>query len=119
MGETKHTPGPWEFILHPYDDVELEKRRKLGIEPIRMLTNQGEAPIMGGLGDDRRRVALVDCQADYKRGRGYEAECEERDANARLIALAPMMYEYIKAKADAGDEEAKAIIAKVCGLEGD
>jgi hypothetical protein len=112
MKESKHTPGPWVFEPYPYPEEEVEKRRNLGMEPIRMLTNEGQAPIMGGSREeeDRRRVAVVDCQADYKRGQGYKSECEERDANARLIALAPTMYEYVKAKAEAGDTEAARIL---------
>jgi hypothetical protein len=35
------------------------------------------------------------------------------EADARLIAAAPTMYDYIKAKADAGDAEAQAIMEAV------
>ena len=93
MKEATHTKGPWEFAIYGLEPEMIEKQRQAGIEPIRTLTNEGQAPIMGGGDDDRRRVALVDCQADYKRGQGYKAECAERDANARLIAAAPDLLE--------------------------
>ncbi len=32
------------------------------------------------------------------------------EANARLIALAPMMYNYIQRRADSGDSEAQEVI---------
>lgn len=37
------------------------------------------------------------------------------EANARLIAASPRMYSYVESRADAGDEEAKRIIAEVSG----
>lgn len=33
-----------------------------------------------------------------------------REPNARLVSLAPTMYEYIRARAEAGDSEAAAIL---------
>ena len=39
----------------------------------------------------------------------------ERIANARLIAVAPMMYEYIVSSASNGCAEAKKLIAKAEG----
>src|SRR5215470_1452919 len=104
------TPGPWEFVLYGHTPEMLEKMRQVGMEPPRALTNEGQASVMGGLGDDRRLVALVECQAEYKRGQGHTAECAERDANARLIAIAPALYAYVKAKADDGDAEAVRIL---------
>lgn len=35
---------------------------------------------------------------------------ESREANARLIAASPAMYDYVASKADAGDEEALKIV---------
>ena len=40
----------------------------------------------------------------------------EQNANTRLIAFAPSMYEYIKKMATRGDQEAQAIGAAVEGL---
>ena len=68
-----HTPGPWSPSA-------------IG------LTNDGALPIMADIGaDDRKRVATVDCQSRFKRGEGWKSECDERAANARLIAAAPEM----------------------------
>ncbi len=41
-----------------------------------------------------------------------DSECA---ANARLIAAGPRMYSYVESRAEAGDEEAKKIIAEVSG----
>lgn len=81
MSEERYTPGPW----HPSE--------------IGFLTNDGQRPIMAGRVDDqeRRRVALVDCQISYKRGQGYKTDCAEREANARLIAAAPALLEALTA----------------------
>jgi hypothetical protein len=38
---------------------------------------------------------------------------EEMDANARLIAAAPTMAEYIQRKADEGDQDAAKIISSL------
>ncbi len=40
---------------------------------------------------------------------------ETREAHARLIAAAPEMYAYVRTRAEAGDTEAQAIIAKAEG----
>jgi hypothetical protein len=37
----------------------------------------------------------------------------EDEANARLIAASPKMYDYIAAKAAAGDDEARAIVEAI------
>ena len=39
----------------------------------------------------------------------------EQDANTRLIASAPAMYEYIKKRAAEGEQEAQSIVAAVEG----
>jgi hypothetical protein len=54
--------------------------------------NNGEIAITSEEG----RICVVDCKADYKRGQGYLAQCEERDANARLIAAAPDLLEALQ-----------------------
>ena len=109
--QAEPTPGPWRAVVYTVDDKTVEKMRQLDMEPLRALTNDGEVSVMA----DGQLVAHVACQADYKRGQGHTAECAERDANARLIALAPTMYAYVKARAEAGDEEAARILD---GLKG-
>lgn len=84
----KHTAGPWKYRLYATDDTP-EMLAKFGIKPVRMLDNSGAMAISHADG----RVALVDCQASYKRGQGHATECSERDANARLIAAAPDLFE--------------------------
>ncbi len=69
----KHTPGPWSVS-------------KVG------LTNDGGRPVV----TDDVRIAVVDCQSEVSRKEAWRAECEERDANARLIAAAPALYETLK-----------------------
>jgi hypothetical protein len=101
------TPGPW----------------RIGFGA----TNDGQRYIMAGSGDEHRRVALVDRQSDYKRGKGHEGECPERDANARLIASAPQLVEALRTiatRATGTDPEfrmtqvrelARAALAAACG----
>lgn len=82
MSETKFTKGPW-FL------AELCQRG--------MFPNDGGFAIMAPDADQgNRRVALVDCQTPFKRGKGNEAKCEERDANARLIAASPTMLDALE-----------------------
>ena len=64
------TPGPWAIS-------ELHANGLFG--------NNGEAFVSSA----DYRVAAIDCHTKYKRGDGYKAKCDERDANARLIAAAP------------------------------
>ena len=80
------TPGPWTVRIWATQD-DPEKLRKLGIEPVPALTNDGERTIWAG----EIPVASVRCQADFKRGQGYRTDCDIRDANARLIAAAPAL----------------------------
>ena len=88
MSGTKPTPGPWTFRFYANSDKEVAEARKFGIEPVRMLDNNGACAIMSGDGDDAKRICMVDRQAKAKRGEGYKTECSERDANARLIVRA-------------------------------
>jgi hypothetical protein len=80
-----HTPAPWVFRKYLVSDADRALMEANGMKVPRALTNDGGVPIIG----PERRVAVVDAQIDYKRGKGHEVECAERDANARLIAAAP------------------------------
>lgn len=62
------TPGPW------------------GVSAIG-LTNDGGKPITNA----DRRVAVADAAVDLPKKQMWQAECSERDANARLIAIAPTL----------------------------
>lgn len=87
MGE--HTPGPYFFRECAQDAEDIETMRGLGLQPTRMLTNEGQIALMAGAGDDVKRIALIDCQTNYKRGEGHKSACAEREANARLFAAIP------------------------------
>ena len=90
----KHTKGPWEFRQYFGGDEEAKKQIAMGMTPTRILMNNGACSIIGGEHDDH--IAFVTCQSEFKRGQGHIAECETRDANARLIAKAPQMLEALK-----------------------
>lgn len=87
----QYTKGPWKFRLYATDDTPAELA-KFGIKPVRMLDNSGAMAISSEGG----RIAMVDCQAAYKRGQGHATECAERDANARLIAASPDLFEALR-----------------------
>ena len=125
MSKGKHTPGPWrfkEYVEFPADVKEELERSGREIPRFRFLTNDGQAAITSDHADNA--IAYVQCQTKFKRGMGHKAECEMRDANARLIAAAPELLEVLKAfpgfidDATIGDdwiERAWAAIAKAEG----
>ena len=83
---SNHTPGPWKIEDHP--------------EPGYRYISAPE------------RMALADvvwCMEDEDRS----PECE---ANAHLIAAAPMMYSLLANRAESGDDEARKLI-EVIGNE--
>lgn len=90
---TEPTPGPWEFRFFSLSDEDVEEARRLGLQPPRLLGNDGSVNVTAGSGEDRKPIARVECQTRYKRGEGYRTECAERDANARLIAAARELLE--------------------------
>lgn len=80
---SRHTKGVAVFRMWAQSDKDREFMLANGMEPSRLLDNQGAAPLMVG----ETRVAMVDCQSKFKRGQGHESECAERDANAARLAL--------------------------------
>jgi hypothetical protein len=80
------TNGDWAPRFYVQPDDQIARLRENNLEPTRALTNEGQAIIMATFGDDRARIALVECQTTYKRGQGYSTDCAERDANARMMA---------------------------------
>ena len=89
--KTAHTPGPWSAgalcEISGWVDISIGGYPR---NPVAYAT-----PAAPGGPDERRD--------------------SETAANARLIAASPRMYSYVESKADAGDEEAKKIIAEVSG----
>lgn len=72
---TKHTPGPWEINLHGPPPKNVDR---FDVGPLGRVDG----------------VAQVKLYADMAR--------EEAEANARLIAAAPTMYEALEAICDSG-----------------
>lgn len=88
-----YTKGKWHWSEFHGSAEDVALMKKHGMKPVQALTNDGQRYLMSGSGDDAKRIALVDCHTKYKRGTGHQQSCEERDANAHLIAAAPDMYE--------------------------
>ena len=85
MNMAEHTPGPWKFYWRLED---------------------GKANC-GVFVEQHPGQALSICRAPQ-----YERR-EQWEANARLIASSPKMYEYIARKAKEGDSDATRIIATI------
>lgn len=121
----KFTPGPWRAPLYALSDEDLAAARKVGLNPGRFLQNDGSMSVMTGDAEDAKPIATVVCQTGYKRGEGYRTQCDERDANAHLIASAPDLYavlaEIYEFEEGAGETDrpmmarAKAALAKAWG----
>lgn len=97
----KHTPGPWEFSLY----FPGSKVKKLG--------NDGSAYVTA---NDVGSICTVLPIKKAKRGQGHLLDDEERDANAKLIAACPSMYDALQKIANgdydnAHDPKAAAKIA--------
>ena len=78
------TPGPWVVVGR--------------------LTKYVEARLVG------RLIQEVAACGPTMADEGYG---QQQEANARLIAAAPTMHEYIAKRADAGDNEAKQILESI------
>lgn len=78
---SKHTPGPWSLSASG------------------LRTNDGAIAVLhySAESQDCTHIAYITCQAKFKRGQGWNAECAVRDANAHLIAAAPeLLSELVK-----------------------
>lgn len=80
---TKHANGPWISV------------RDKEVNEILIKTKKG-----------RKFIASLDLHS-------IKTGTEENCANARLIAASPSMYDFIKSKAEKGDEDAKALLADI------
>lgn len=96
MSNQRFTPGPWDFPLYPMDEAQRLEAESLGISVARFTHNDGAVSVMAGSDDDRKPVAHALCQTGFKRGEGYKTICDERDANARLMAAAPDLFDALR-----------------------
>jgi hypothetical protein len=106
MSESKHTPGPW--LLHSgflgyFGDVYVKnlaaKKPEDHHHVARLYAPKPERnPIcsLDGSVQKREAIAVV-------------------EANARLVSICPEMYDYISTRAELGDKDAIALIAKAEG----
>ena len=95
----KHTPGPWWPVLDSAGTWNVATRRDpcpITHEEVTEVGCRWGAYICMGIGDHTAN-----------RTRGNE------EANARLIAAAPAMHEYIAQRAEVGDNEAKKILESI------
>ena len=85
----KHTPGPW----------------------IAQIPNIGEDPFeRDERGNQYWEIKPAEMLFD---GRYLDVTAWTSEANARLIAASPTMYEYIVRRAEIGDSEAKSILETI------
>lgn len=92
------TPGPWEVANGSDVFTHLGGRNASGVAAAK---NDG--------------WHIADCDMGPSSTEEGEADIPnvEKLANARLIAAAPTMHEYIAKRADAGDNEAKQILESI------
>ena len=97
MSEFKHTPGPWTALI--------EGESMWGSDSHSVVAGEHFAGIAG---------VMIECEASTHGEDGVTHVTQEQGiANARLIAAAPTMHDYITKRADAGDHEAKQILESV------
>ena len=85
--EAKHTPGPWSVCEHSWCETSIR------------------APSTDN--------ALCRLDINHATEESQEADEEQMAANARLIAAAPAMYEYIASSALNGCTEANKILEAI------
>ena len=91
------TSGIWEFRPFAFTDEVRKQMEAVGIKPTRAIGNDGGVSVMTTDGDDRKLIATVASQTEFKRGKGSEVDCPERDTNARAVAEVPNMIEALQA----------------------
>lgn len=94
MTENKHTPGPWKYSFESpaVDSVWA------------IVTDRA-----GGI------IANVNPETGPDATSAPATRKMPADANARLIAAAPTMYNFVASKAASGDNEALAIMGAING----
>lgn len=104
-----HTKGPWEFRFDALSPEDAERARKLGMPVPRWITNEGGVIVLGPPDEVSHRpwICEVGSKADVAKNKRRTADDTERDANARLIAQAPVLFELARQSLqllqDAGD----------------
>jgi hypothetical protein len=89
--ETKHTPGPWNAKLGQFD-----------------FGNDGERYVVHRNEDHpHSQICIVASQIERNRKTPHDAEDQERDANARLIASAPDLLEALEYWIDIAQHDPK------------
>ena len=106
--ESKHTPGPWHVVADPQwvGGHPLHQSRFICTRP------EFETVIPPTPGEDDGWQVF--------HGAGGVTICTmtdaiEQAANARLIAAAPTMFNYLTVLALGGDKQASEIISKITG----
>lgn len=86
--KVSHTPGVWQINDDPMKWHSTDEAYKIIV-----------------YAENQKRIALC-----YKDAKAVYVNEHEAEANAKLIADSPLMFEYIQKLAHAGDTEAQAII---------
>lgn len=101
-----HKPTPAKRNQMPKTAKMKEKMSQYTPGPWRVADDEG-----GMIGD----FHIESSEGVYVAACGSESGRSEAEANAKLIALCPAMYEFIKKRATMGDESAKSLIASAEG----
>lgn len=98
-----YTRGTWTAPHYTFSKRDVDLLNSTGNPTPRLLRNDGAMSVIARRkGDDElnARVCMVDLRADCKRSERHSAPCPERDANARVIAAAPLLLEVAAAAHD-------------------
>lgn len=109
-----YTRGLWTAPHYSFSKRDVEKMKAMDNEPPRLLQNDGAMSVVAqrrGEDELNSRVCLVDRQTDCKRAERHQAPDEVRDANARVLAAAPLLLETAATAHDKLVELAKTLEA--------